>query len=442
MKKKLIVVLDIVGLSPHLLSTKASLLPNITALMQSGTYRKMAPSFPAVTCSVQASLLSGKPPEDHGIVGNGFFCRKGMHTSFWAQENSLVNGPRIWDIMHERDPKSKIAVLFFQNSKYINADIVISPSPLHTDAGMVEWCYSKPAGYYEKIAKETGDFKLMTYWGPMANEASSRWIAQAGLLTAKNEQPDMTLVYIPHLDYNLQRFGPDSTAIDKDLKVVDDIAGQFMDMRKSYGPDEMTLFVISEYGMVPVKKAVCPNRVLREAGLLKTREIAGREYIDFELSGAFAVVDHQIAHVYCNNKGALKDVEKLLRKTEGVADVLDAGKKHALGCNNARAGDLMLLANRDAWFAYYYWTDDSKAPFYARTVDIHNKPGYDPVELFVDMQTRSIPLKPEMVRGSHGLPAKDDEQMAVMLCSDKSLNGYAPQDFSATQFLAMLYRVM
>ena len=468
MKKKMIVVLNIVGLSPHFIETKSNVIPNIVSLSKSGAYRKMTPSFPAVTCSAQATLLSGKPPRDHGIVGNGFFNRRTMRTEFWAQESTLVSGPRIWDIMRMRDPKAKVAVLFWQNSKYIDADIVVTPSPLHTDTGMTEWCYSKPADYYsaavsdkgtlqptivgsnslplklpyyEKLTKEIGEFKLMTYWGPMAGEPASRWISQAGLSTIKNEQPDTTLVYIPHLDYNLQRLGPDSPLIDKDLKIVDDIVGQYLELQKSYGQDDITLFVISEYGMTPVKQAVFPNLLLRKHGLLKVREINGKEYIDFELSPAFAVVDHQVAHIYCQ-KGFVDEVTRIFKDQEGVGAVLDKQKVAQLECNHERAGELILLSRPDSWFAYYYWEDDAKAPFYARAVDIHNKPGYDPCELFVDMPTRSIPLKTELVKGSHGIPGTTDQQKAVMLCSDAALNDYAPEPFNATQFLGMLYRVI
>ncbi|MBI4712705.1 MAG: alkaline phosphatase family protein [Planctomycetes bacterium] len=457
MKKKISIVLNIVGLSPKLLE-KTSLLPNITALKKEGTYRKMTPTFPAVTCSVQASLLTGKPPADHGIVGNGWFDRAGMQTQFWAQENALVRGPRIWDIMKERNPVSKIAVLFWQNSKYINADIVITPAPMHTDKGMFEWCYSKPTGYYEQVTQKLGTFSLKDYWGPLVSVKSSQWIAQAALQTLKQESPDMTLVYIPHLDYISQRQSPDSPAVEKDLGLADQILGKFLSFRDEYGKDDVVIFVVSEYGLTPVTGAVFPNRALRQAGLLKVREIApagqgGAEYIDFEQSSAFAVADHQIAHIYCK-KNAIAETKKALGQVDGIDRVLDRSEQLELQIHHPRSGELIALAKPDKWFAYYYWDDNVKAPHYARTVDIHNKPGYDPVELFVDMKTMSIPLAPELVKGSHGLPARTtgvvqsggpgrtDAHLAVMLCSDASLNDYAPEPFSATQFLGMLYRVI
>jgi predicted AlkP superfamily pyrophosphatase or phosphodiesterase len=440
MNKKIVIVLNIVGLSPALLEFEDRL-PTVAMLRREGTYRKMNPGFPAVTCPVQATLLSGKPPADHGIVGNGYFDRITMRPEFWRQENGLVNGPRIWDIMRERDPNTKVAVMFYQNSKYIDADIVVTPSPLHTDSGMIDWCYSKPTSLYENLVEKIGQFSLKDYWGPLAGEGASRWIAQASLEVLKRELPDMLLAYIPHLDYVCQRHGPDSEEFRKELPFVDGVVSVFADFRKEYGPENVILFVISEYGLVPVKRHVCLNRILRENGLLTVREIGGGEYIDFEQSSAFAVVDHQIAHIYCK-AGAVDKAKQMLLDVEGIASVLDRSQQCQLEIHHNRSGELIALAEKDCWFPYYYWFDDGKAPFFARTVDIHNKPGYDPCELFVDMETRSIPLRPELVKGSHGLPAESDEQLAIMICSDKDLDNYAPEPFAATQFLGMLYRVI
>ncbi|MEW6027322.1 MAG: nucleotide pyrophosphatase/phosphodiesterase family protein [Planctomycetota bacterium] len=440
MKKKIVIVLNVVGLSPALMRDEKSL-PHLTALKKAGTYRAMSPGFPAVTSSVQATLLTGKPPADHGIVGNGYFDRLTMKPEFWRQENGLVNGPRIWDIMRERNPSAKVAVVCWQNSKYINADIAISPSPLHTDSGMVEWCYSKPAGFYETLSSKIGPFRLMDYWGPMAGEGSSRWITKASLEILRSMQPEMLLAYLPHLDYFSQRFGPNAPGITEQLRLIDGFVGEFINFRNEYGPKDVTIFIVSEYGLVPVNNAVLPNLILRENGLLKVRDIGGKEYIDFELSDAFAVVDHQITHIYCSEK-TIPAVKKILGTTDGITSVLDRSAQRALQINHPRSGDIIALTVPDQWFAYYYWNDNAKAPFYARTVDIHNKPGYDPCELFFDPSTKSIPLNPGLVKGSHGLPAEKDEQYAVMMCSDKAIDDYAPQPFNATQFLAMLYRVV
>jgi predicted AlkP superfamily pyrophosphatase or phosphodiesterase len=441
MKKRKIVILNIAGLSPALIE-KSKGAANIKKLIAGSTYRKMDPTFPAVTCSVQASLTSGKPPADHGIVANGYFNPVTMTPEFWRQEDKLVRGPRIWDWMREKDPGNKVAVMFWQNSKYIDADIVVTPAPLHTDEGMVQWCYHKPPGLYDRLCEKLGPFDLRDYWGPMAGLRGSTgtdWIADASLMALEEEDPDMLLAYLPHLDYVSQRVDPGSEQVIRELEAVDALVGKFMAQREEYGPEHMILILVSEYGLVPVSRVVYPNRILREKGLLQVRTIAGKEYIDFELSPAFTVADHQIAHVYCK-PGYNEKVKEVLAPAAGIDSIIDREEQRNYEIHHPRSGDLILLGEKDCWFPYYYWLDDEKAPAYARTVDIHNKPGYDPCELFVDPATRSIPLKPELVKGSHGLPAESDEQRAVFICTE-DLGTYAPETgFNATHFLNILYR--
>jgi hypothetical protein len=171
------------------------------------------------------------------------------------------------------------------------------------------------------------------------------------------------------------------------------------------------------------------NRVLRENGLLSVRVERDRELLDPGESAAFAVADHQIAHVYVNDPARIDDVARVLENTSGVAQVIRDADKRRLHLDHARAGDLICLSDSDAWFTYYYWLDDARAPDFARTVEIHRKPGYDPVELFLDPEIiapkatigrkllarklgfRSlldvIPLDATLVKGSHGLAAAD-----------------------------------
>lgn len=443
MKKRIVVVVNAVGLSPALIEKKERL-PRIAALADAGTFRAMEPSFPAVTSSVQATLLSGKPPADHGIVGNGWFFRDSMRPEFWRQEGGLVRGPRIWDIVRERNPRARVAVVCWQNSKYIDADVVITPSPLHTDGGLVEWCYSKPAGLYESLVERVGPFRLAEYWGPMAGKGSTHWITDASLALLEGpEPPDVLLAYLPHLDYVSQRHGPGSEAALDELEFLDAQVGRFVDFVEAYGHADCVLFVISEYGLVNVRRAMCPNLALREAGLLAVREIGGREYIDFELSDAFAVVDHQVAHVYGRGEPAAKRAGEVLVGEAGVAAVLGREAQRRLQVHHGRSGDLILCSAPDAWFHYRYWTEAGKAPFFAGRVDIHNKPGFDPCELFFDPEVKAVPTDAACVRGSHGLPSEGRaEAQAVMICSDARLDDYAPKRFEAPQFLGMLYRVM
>ena len=392
------IVLDIVGLEHGHLDS--GLVPNIAKLAESGESASLEPVFPAVTCTVQASMLSGKYPRDHGIVANGLYDRDTHSVSFWEQPSSLVRAERAWDIAGRNGAKT--AALFWQNTMYANSDIVVTPRPIHLDDRMVMWCYSRPAGYYEKLKEKFGEFDLSSYWGPLASAKSSEWIANAAEYTLENERPNMLFVYIPHVDYSAQRFGKDAPQVRDDVKKADEIVGRIVDKASKMGiTDQVQFTIVSEYGFNAVKGAVPLNLVLREAGLLSVRIIQGKEYLDLEYSKAFAMVDHQVAHIFAKD-GFAREARKVLEATAGVDTVLDAEGKKKLGIDHSRSGELVAVAERDRWFSYYWWHDESAAPDFVRRVDIHRKPGYDPVELFFDPKTRSIPLDPSLVKGSHG----------------------------------------
>lgn len=391
------IVLDIVGLEyKHL---DSGLVPNIEKIARAGEAARLEPVFPAVTCTVQASILSGKYPREHGIIANGLYDRETRNVSFWEQPSSLVQAKRAWDIK-----QGKAAVLFWQNTMYANSDIVVTPRPIHLDDKMVMWCYSRPPGYYEKLKEKFGEFNLASYWGPLASHKSSEWIANAAEYTLESERPELLFVYIPHIDYSAQRFGKESEQVKEDLKKADEIVGRLVQKAIDLGMHDDTQFVIiSEYAFNDVKGAVPLNLILREAGLLSVRTIADKEYLDFEYSKAFAMVDHQVAHIYVK-EGFEREARKVLEATAGVDRILDGKGKQELKIDNERSGELIAISAKDRWFSYYWWQDESKAPDFARRVDIHRKPGYDPVELFVDMKTKSIPLDASLVKGSHGRP--------------------------------------
>lgn len=419
---KHVIILDIVGLESGHLSS--NIIPNIANIANEGESFKMEPVFPAVTCTVQASLLSGQYPNKHGIISNGLYDKTNYTVSFWEQSNSLVQADRIWDIAKRQNSSSiKSAVLFGQNTMYCKSDVVITPRPLHMEDGMIMWCYSKPLGCYEDLKQKYGEFDLATYWGPLASYKSSNWIVQAACDTLENERPNLMFTYIPHLDYSVQRFGKNSNEVREDLRRADDLVGQVIQKTKDLGIKDDTQFVIvSEYGFNDVQSHVPLNRKLREAGLLTVRTINDREYVDFELSKAFAMVDHQIAHVYIND-GHTEPIKRVLEDIEGVERILSTEDKKTLNINHERSGDLIALANKDSWFSYYWWNDDTKAPNFAKTVDIHRKPGYDPAELFIDPTTKSIPLNADRIRASHGRPADNitEEGLALYISNQKSI---------------------
>ncbi len=418
---KHIIVIDIVGLEKkHIVE---NLTPNIFNISQIGETRNIETVFPAVTCTVQNSLLSGSYPEIHGIISNGLYDRKHYGVSFWEQSSNLVQADRIWDAVKMRGTGLKTAVLFWQNTMYSNADIVLTPRPLHMDDRMIMWCYSKPPGFYEKLFQKIGKFDLSWYWGPFASKKSSEWIELATEFVLEYERPNFLFTYIPHLDYAFQRNGTSYKNIKDDLKFVDDLVGRLIKKATDIGIIEDTQFIIfSEYGFTNVNSDISLNTILRENDLLSVREIEGIEYLDLEYSKAFAMVDHQVAHIYFKENYG-KSVRKILEGIKGVDMILDNELKQQLRINHPRSGDLIAVSNTDKWFSYYWWFDPAKSPSFAKKVDIHRKPGYDPVELFFDPNTKSIPFDGKLVKGSHGRLPSQDESMPVYVSNKKNIAG-------------------
>jgi len=413
------VVLDIVGLTPEFLDAR---MPRLTKWSAKRRVSTIVPALPAVTCTAQATFYTGELPARHGIVGNGWYFRDDCEIHFWRQSNRLVQAPRLWDVARRHDPQFTFANVFGWFNMYSTADISITPRPMYpADGRKLPDVYTEPPALRTEIQQKLGTFPLFEFWGPRTSINSTRWIAESAKHVEERFRPTLTFVYLPHLDYNLQRLGPGAPAIASDLGAVDSTAGDLIDF---YEARDVQVIVLSEYGIVPVDKPVHLNRVLREAGLLRVREELGLELLDPGASAAFAVADHQVAHVYVNDASKRDTVRRLLEQTAGVDAVLDESGKRQLGINHARAGEFVVVAQPEAWFTYYYWMEDRKAPDFARTVDIHRKPGYDPVELFVDPAIRLpmakiaskllarklgfrnlldiIPLDPSLVKGSHG----------------------------------------
>jgi predicted AlkP superfamily pyrophosphatase or phosphodiesterase len=272
--------------------------------------------------------------------------------------------------------------MFWWYNMYSSADMGVTPRPMYpADGRKIPDCYAAPSKLRDELTERFGRFPLFSFWGPATDISSSRWIADATLYVRATRQPTLTVCYLPHLDYNLQRLGPDHPAIAADLAAIDAICGELIDDAERSGA---RVIVVSEYGIVPVSRPVHINRALRQAGLIQVREEMGRELLDAGASDAFAVADHQVAHVYVRSGERVAEVKALLEGLVGIESVLDEDGKRQAGLDHPRSGELVAVAAADSWFTYYYWLDDARAPDFARTVEIHRKPGFDPVELFID----------------------------------------------------------
>jgi predicted AlkP superfamily pyrophosphatase or phosphodiesterase len=412
-------VLNVVGLTPALLGEHS---PELVRFRDQGGLRALETITPAVTCSVQSTFVTGALPREHGIVGNGWYFKDLAQVWLWRQANALVHGEKIWDVAKRRDPSFTSAKLFWWYNMYSSADLSVTPRPMYTaDGRKIPDIYTDPPELRDELQGALGAFPLFEFWGPRANIVCSRWIANSAMRVLETRSPTLTLVYLPHLDYDLQRFGPNDPRIAKTVGEIDQVCGELFAFAAQKG---LRVVVLSEYGITEVSDAVHVNRVLREAGLLRVREELGLEQLDAGASDAFAVADHQIAHVYVKNPARIGEVRELCAKVPGVERALMREEQRALGLDHQRSGDVVLLSTADRWFSYYFWLDDARAPDYARTVDIHLKPGYDPVELFIDpkialpklkvarkLAARKlgfrnlldvIPLDTKLVRGSHG----------------------------------------
>ena len=413
------VVLCVVGLTPKLLGPA---MPKLAEWARQGTLARVKPAFPAVTCTAQSDYLTGQYPDTHGVVGNGWYSREDCEVRFWKQSNRLVHAPKIWETARSRDNTFTCANLFWWFNMYSTADYSVTPRPMYpADGRKIPDVYTTPGALRDELQAELGTFPLFEFWGPRASIDSTRWIADASMRVDQKYNPTLTLVYLPHLDYGLQRLGPDPALVESDLREADDVAA---DLVRFYEARGAHVLVVSEYGIVPVSTPVHINRVLRQHGMIAVRDELGLEVFDPGASAAFAVADHQVAHVYVNDPRRLGEARALLESTPGVDAVLDQDGQRDHRVSHARSGDLIAVARADAWFTYYYWLDDRRAPDYARTVDIHRKPGYDPVELVLDPAIRLpvlnvgwklarrkagfrtlldvIPLDATLVKGSHG----------------------------------------
>lgn len=371
-----------VGLSPALVGEHT---PRLKALAAGGALRPMTTIVPAVTCSVQATLMTGLMPSGHGAVANGWYFRDLAEIWFWRQSNHLLAGERLWDAGRLRDPGFTSAKMFWWYNMYSGADFSATPRPMYpADGRKLPDHYAHPYALHDELDAKLGRFPLFTFWGPMTDISSTTWITSATLHVMETRNPTLTVCYLPHLDYNLQRLGPDLNhpELQKDLRELDAECGRLIDYAHATDRD---VIVVSEYGITPVTDAIHVNRALRKAGFVAVRpEEFGREILDPGASIAFAVADHQLAHVYVNDASRMSEVRGLLEQLDGVEAVLDEAGKRSIGLDHPRSGELVLISRADRWFSYYYWLDDRVAPDFATTVDIHRKPGYDPVELFFD----------------------------------------------------------
>ena len=432
------VVLDVVALSGRVIGEHTPFLKKWIDNRERATIK---PVLPAVTCAAQTVYLTGKHPSENGIVANGWYYRDTCEIRNWHQSNKLVQAPNVWDEAKRRDPNFTVSNMFWWFNMYSTADYSVTPRPLYpSDGRKLPDVHSHPMDFRDRLQKELGQFPLFSFWGPNANIESTRWIAEASKKVDQWTDPTLTLIYLPHLDYKLQRVGIDFSKIAKDLNEIDAVCEDLITYYEKQGAE---VILLSEYGISSVNNPIHINRIFRKKGYIVVKDELGLETLDAGTCKAFAVADHQVAHVYVNDKKDIPEVKKLLEATPGIEKVLDEEGKKAYHIDHKRAGELVAVADKDSWFTYYYWLDDAKAPDFARNVAIHAKPGYDPVEGFANPEIKFlkaklgmkllkkklgfrtmmdiIPLDATLVKGSHGRIGEDPLDHPILVTGNSSL---------------------
>ena len=449
-----VAVINVVGLTQGLMGEHT---PAIKAFADTATLSSFPPAFPAVTCTAQSSYLTGKSPGEHGIVGNGWYDRESAEVKFWKQSNHLVHGEKIWDQLRKDDASSTCAKMFWWYNMYSTADWSATPRPMYpADGRKVFDIHTQPMDLREAIKSDLGDFPFPSFWGPAAGIESSQWIAESAKWIERKQEPTLNLVYLPHLDYCLQKYGPNAPEIAEELLAIDAVVA---DLLGFFQEREVEVVLLSEYGISKVSRAIHLNREFRKRGWIQLKDELGLETLDAGGCQAFAVADHQIAHIYINDESIRDDVLKLLNELDGVEEVRVSSEIWPQGVATERAGDFIAVAEADAWFTYYYWDDDSKAPDFARCIDIHRKPGYDPVELFIDPEISApklkigtfllkkkfgfralldvIPLDASLVKGSHGRDNVPEDEQPVFISKNHTAVSCAEDVFASIRKLVL-----
>ncbi len=428
-------VINIVGLSKSLIGPHT---PKIAHFAEKNGLQSYIPAFPAVTTTAQSSILTGTPPSKHGIVANGWFDRETAEVRFWKQSNHIVQGEKLWETLRKIEPNATCAKLFWWYNMHSSADFTITPRPLYPADGSKHFdIHTQPMDLREELKKRLGPFPFQAFWGPAAGIKSSEWISASAKYIEEKYQPTLSLTYLPHLDYCLQKEGPAFTGLPAELKAIDNVVGDLIDLYQTRG---VKVLLLSEYGISPVNQPIHLNRHFRAKGWLSIKNELDRETLDYGGCKVFAVADHQVAHIYIQDPSLVDEVRDLLDTIPGIDEIRLP--------DHPRAGNLVAVAAPDSWFTYYFWENDALAPDFARTIDIHRKPGYDPSELFIDPKIKYpktriaafllkkklrirglldvIPLDATLVKGSHGRDHVDDSEKPVLIGTKQPISN--PED--------------
>ena len=426
-----LLLLNVAALSPWELDESC---PTLSGLAARGSMRPLVAPPPALTCSSHATMLTGLDPQEHGAIANGWYEATHGKVFNWGRSDRLISGEKLWEAARRVRPELKSANLFWRYCTHSTCDITLTERPTYfADGRKGADVYCSDQGFKERLISELGPFPFFHFWGPKAQLASTQWIVDSARKLLREETPELLLCYAPGLDYEGQRFGPHSPEARETLRAADAVFKPLIEEAIAMGWE---IAIVSDYGFTEVNRPVALNLTLRRAGFLAVDRAVNGELLEPGASRAFAVCDNQAAHVYVSDPQDVEKVAALLMETEGVRTVYREGEQPCLG--HSRAGQLLAVAEPNAWFTYRYWLDEEAAPDFSRCVDIFNKPGFDPCELFlrgglsggIHMARRFAQLKlgirapfdvidakPERLRGARNILPERPEDGAVLITS-------------------------
>ena len=405
------VVLNVVGLTPAMVKSGA---PNLARWAAGAALARIRPAFPAVTCTAQSDYLTGRYPTTHGIVGNGWYAREDAEIRFWKQSNKLVQAPKIWERARGARPhvhvRQRVLVVQHVFDRGLHRHAAADVSGRRPKAARRLHRARRSA---RRASGEARDVPALQLLGTESVDRVEP--VDCGIGEARRSRSSRRRSRSSTCRTSTTTCSASVRAIRRrraDVRQVDDLCGDLIAFYEARG---VQVVILSEYGLCDVTTPVHLNRVLRQHGLVAVREELGLEVLDPGASAAFVVADHQVAHVYVNDPSrqtSRSARSSRRRRASSGCSMPRARAAHRI--DHARAGDLVAIAEPKAWFTYYYWLDDRRAPDFARTVDIHRKPGYDPVELLLDPAIRvpALSVGWRLAKKSLGIPNADGRDPA------------------------------
>ena len=373
-------------------------LASLEALEVRGGLIELVPAFPGLAASSFATLITGVGPQQHGLIGNTYFDRARGCVVAGPFPDAATEAPRLWQQLRAARPGSKTLLWFAPNSR--GADVELG-AWIERDGTLM----TNPPALADALIARFGPFPQVDDpgKGEPPRLAATAWMLRSAAWVIAAEDPTLAIVRVPYLAQVARRFGPDGREAGRAIRELEAVLAPFLAARR---PEDLIL-AATESVVTPVSGPVLPNLVLRGLGLLAlSPDPAGGLDVDLARSAAFALADHQLCQIYLNDPTEAATVASAFAGPhgDGIATIAPGDRRAALGLAHPRAGDVILVAQPDHWFAPDWWLVPSEAP---RTV-----PGCG-----LAPASPGVPIDPAHVKGSLGAPPPGPEYLGILVSS-------------------------